>query len=472
MASTDDDEICMILDHFRMQPAFVSASKNNLSSPKSRRHKTAQFNSVYYKDSNLILVYLLKSYGIRLEFLVSTIKKPHQISYIADNYSAAKDPRFQEYFSDLCSKISTNDDQSLFSTVSKLLAEFQKLDPPRMSANRSQHHLRLLAKRRTTWDMPMFLMRCAATSGKSSRLCTPFPQESIDHDRAPSFVLAYIRDNIISYLQDTKRSVHPTMDEQAVMEFLACLQWTEHASITINDGKDGHDDKNKSSADTTATSKAVKVTINLNRDTTPHFNDMIKGRGLVKAFHGTSIESAWSILNFGLQQHPAIQKNGAMLGPGVYLSSKYDVAYFFATQNGSAKRLQPEIWRSMPCFWRLVASPSKAVMNDLRQMAQDRSVDLMCHVVVECTIVQPQAANGNANNTTKEGSKQEGTYYVVSDLHEIHIDKMHLTFEFVKRPKFFGPWTVALMVVLVITFLWNLRDSPFADLGSKVSALF
>ncbi|KAL3909012.1 MAG: hypothetical protein SGILL_008261, partial [Bacillariaceae sp.] len=301
-----------------------------------------------------------------------------------------------------------------------------------------------------------------------SRLCTPFPQEAIDHDRSPMFVLAYLRDNIISYLQDTKRNVHPTVDEQAMIEFLACMEWTEHARISINDNKDDDDKKIKASPNTvTATSKSTKVTINLNRDTTPQFKHLAEKRGSLKAFHGTSVESAWSILNFGLQQHPSIQKNGAFMGPGVYLSSNYDVAYFFATQNGSAKRLAPEMWRSSPCFWRLVASKTTTTDN-LRKMAQDHSLDLMCYVVVECTIIQPttpddhRSSGRTKNSNQRETSKQEGTYYVVPNLHEIHMENMHLTFEFIKRPRFFGPWTgLALTAVAVIIVFWNVSGFPF-----------
>jgi Poly(ADP-ribose) polymerase catalytic domain len=296
----------------------------------------------------------------------------------------------------------------------------------------------------TTWDLPLFLMRCAATSGKSSKLCTPFPP-NINQNHLPSITLRYVRDNLLSYLQKPKQNIRPTHDEMSMIEFLSCLQWTEHARISCDDQPTVHTKENSNSC------KLVKVSLDLNRDALPHFQEQVqKSGGSTKVYHGTSIENAWSIVNYGLLQHPSLQKNGAMLGPGVYLSSKYDVAYYFATQNGSVKYLPTEIWKTPPSFWRILGTTTSGPTRSLLEESRKNGLEMMCYAVLECSIANPCKED---KDSTRNRIKQNDTYFVVKSPHDIHMENIHLIFEFHKRPTFWK-WAVWALLAAAV-FLWK-----------------
>jgi hypothetical protein len=445
----------------------------------------------------LKLVYLYRS--IRLEFEVSisdsTRKSDYRIRFVADRYNQSLDYNFEAQLQTLCNNTSAKTStSSLYSTVSKLLSELQNFGcQPKLRAPPYLHHAhRLFQHRTTTWDLPLFLMRCAATSGNSSKLCTPFPyQDGTDNNNNsnnnnknpphPAFTLRFIRDNLLSLLQiptkhkrqqrrQQQNTIHPTFDEQAMMEFLSCLQWTEDVQICWNDDDDDVDNasggtstnadnkKTKNSSDNNrCNSKSLRATLHLNRDALPRFQkqDQHDPSIIKKAYHGTSIENAWSILNYGLRQHPSLQKNGELMGPGVYLSSKYDVAYFFATQNGSAKYLPTEIWKQSPCFWRLIGSTKSSTRSrQVMDHSHKIGLDLLCYVVVECTIYK--ATSISDNNQPEASIQQVDTYFVVKSPYNIHMDRIYLTFEFHQQPRW-GKWTVMwwMMVAAAVLLIWN-----------------
>lgn len=60
-------------------------------------------------------------------------------------------------------------------------------------------------------------------------------------------------------------------------------------------------------------------------------------RHSVLAFHGTHLENLHSILHCGLQNASGtkLQRNGAIFGGGIYLSTSYDVAFTFAQPHDS-----------------------------------------------------------------------------------------------------------------------------------------
>ncbi|KAG7362224.1 polyADP-ribose polymerase catalytic domain containing protein [Nitzschia inconspicua] len=478
-----DDEVALILDDFQPKPSFLLSSFDGKSAKivnrsgralgfQSKVSSNKTFASVLYKDQCLSVVYLYRA--IRLQFQVTTTttttesSSAHQIRYIPDKYNKYLDSAFEQHLQTLCKRIATSsskegESKSLYSTISNLLGELQKLNvPPKLRAVSYQHHAsRLSANRKTAWDLPLFLMRCAAASGKSSKLCTPFPT-TVNNHQTPSMILRYVRDNILQHLQNPKKNIRPTSNEEALMEFLSCLQWTEYVQISCDDKPhiQSNDTNNKSNS--TTTTKSIKVSLQMNRDALPSFQNQVQARGSVKAFHGTSLESAWSIINFGLRQHPTLQKNGAMLGPGVYLSNKYNVAYFFATQNGNAKYLTKELWNTSPCFWRLLGNNTAALdlMEDARKY---NGLDLLCYVVIECSIVKPTPQTDHKNESMEKVKiKQDDAYFVVTSPHDVHMEKIHLTFEFHKRPTL---WKWTFLAILVASLLW--KASP--RIGGKPS---
>jgi hypothetical protein len=479
---TVDEEIPLILDNFQTKPAFESSTirgndgtnlgvTNNGSQRSTGRFKSKiaaaakeSFANILYKDHTLRLVYVYRS--IRLEFEVNTTEsstRPYQIRFVADRYNQSLDRNFETQLQILCESASAKTtNSSLYSTVSKLLGELQNFNcSPKLRALPYVHQAnRLYQSRTTAWDLPLFLMRCAATSGKSSKLCSPFPHhDGVSMNHPPSFTLRFIRDNLLSSLQTTKQQrniiIHPTSDEQAMMEFLSCLQWTEHAQICRDHNNDDVSrvvSKGNSSS-SSCNSKTLRATLHLNRDALPRFQKHHQDENtIIKAYHGTSIESAWSIMNYGLRQHRSLQKNGEMMGPGVYLSSKYDVAYFFATQNGTAKYLPTEIWRSSPCFWRLVGSTKSTRSRLLMEESRKGGLDLLCYMVVECTIFKPTTTD----DKPEANIQQDDTYFVVKSPCNIHMDKIHLTFEFHQRPRLWKPAIIVVGFILVALLIWKL----------------
>ncbi|CAB9525614.1 expressed unknown protein [Seminavis robusta] len=441
-----DRQVSLVLDHFQAQPAFLRSesptarrlNKSPSAAKKRNKQTNGNFSSIHYQDKALSLVY--QHYcGYRLEFGIPVnITSPYKIHFVPDKYYKEKCEWMDHEMIELCQRVNAEECASLFSTVSKLLLELGKLTvppPPQqpfLPNNDRKHEIRRLwAHKRTAWDLPLFLMRCAATSQKSSRLCTPFP---LGYERHPAFVLHHnnIRDTA---LQQPQR----TCDEASLVSFLSSRQWTEKVKLAVDDN-----------VSTKTNTKAIQVTLDLRHDPTPHFQQLVHQRGSVKAFHGTSIENAWSILNFGLCTHPAIQKNGALMGPAVYLSDKYDVAYFFATQNGSAKYLPRAIWRAAPSFWNLLSSLSPSLVQYLQD--PHAAVDLTCYAVVECTIVQPPKKHDDDPHFN--GTKRRDHYFAVPNPQDIHMEQMHLILEFTKRPTL-SPWMAALMV-LVVVLVWKL----------------
>jgi hypothetical protein len=418
----NNDEVSIVLQHFQPKPEYLLIQKV------AKKKIIGSFTSVIYKNDNTLkLVYLYQDGIITLDIRISTVQ-PYALSYINNEIQRDKE---RSLVDSLCSKISAesrNAGSSLFSVVSRLLLSLNKLDLPVgeevQCAALQSHVSRLASNRRLSWDLPLVLMRCAATSRKSSKLCIPLPA---DFSHEPGAIVK-IRDNLISPSHQADRR------EQSMLAFLASRHWTEVAKLSTK------------AVLTEANRKNIKVTIDLTNvsDATPRFSKLVKERGSITAFHGTTVDRVWSILNFGLLSHTSLQENGAMMGEGVYLTTSYDVAYFFATKD--TKRLARQVWWQ-PSFWNVIGMV--APVDELENWI------VTCYAVVESTIILPPRQQGNK---VEEGNctRRAGKYYVVPNPQDMRINKVHLTVELSKRQRLpFLFLTLCLVLALgLVRYFW------------------
>lgn len=123
----------------------------------------------------------------------------------------------------------------------------------------------------------------------------------------------------------------------------------------------------------------------------------------ITAYHGTSLENVWSILQNGLQ-HTSIKKNGEAFGKGIYFSTKVNVAKVFArsTNKHGAQFLRHN--SMIPAF--------------LRQEKGGQSPsDYYC--VLECQV----------DITSQANVTLDGTYIIVKNPSVVKLVKLHLGFQ-------------------------------------------
>lgn len=412
-----NDEVSVVLHHFQPKPQFLAQKKTK---------KFGQFTSTIYKhDSNTLRLVFLHHDGIlQIGFAVSTVR-PYGASYLNDGGSISTiGGKQQNSLESICCELAAEvgpSGCSLFSVVSRLLLSLNKQtfhSEDDRSALLQSYISRLTSNRRLSWDLPLVLMRCAATSRHSARVCIPLPADCTYETGD----FAKIHDSLISPFRGKRGPLHRR--EQTMIAFLASLRWTELSNLSTK----------KIPTDSPANQKKVKVTIDLTNvsDVTPRISKLAAERGSVTAFHGTTVDRVWSILNFGLLTHGSLQKNGAMMGEGIYLTTSYDVAYFFATKD--TKPLPRQVWWQ-PSFWKVIGMRAPENLEDWL---------VTCYAVVESTIILPPEDEPlDAKNCTRRAGK----YYVVPDPQDIHMNKVHITVELSKRQK--APSMFLILSILV-----------------------
>ena len=197
-------------------------------------------------------------------------------------------------------------------------------------------------------------------------------------------------------------------------------------------------------------------------DETPEFARHAKEFGTVHAYHGTTIEKTWSILNHGLRNlsyDSALSENGAMMGAGVYLSTAFEVAEMFAqTATRSTKALTFAIQHESLLRLLHFAKVDVASLGPLDEY------EISCLPVFEAIIIAPPAEDNEDQSSatnqisihTKKHTRQEGKYFVAdSDL--IRISKLHLRFDLAKKSGLWS-WLPSCLplcaVVILIAILW------------------
>lgn len=394
-----DDEVSIVLQHFRPQPEFLSAGKK----------RQRGFTSVVYKDRALKLCYLYNGI-LPLRFQVSC-NEPYQVCC---ELCVVKS--LQNQLQDICTLLN-QDVTSLFSVVSRLLLSLHKLS--RDVTNLSPMHT---SKSVYNLDLFVFLMRCAAASrNNSTTLCTPIPHfdDCIVHD--PKSVILAMTNQLDSFKKPTTQQPCSNQ-EQMLLAFLSALPWANNGKLAST---------------TKGDDKTTKILVSLNLqvgDETPYFISERNERGVIRAFHGTQVENVWSILNHGLLYNKTIQKNGSILGEGVYLTTSFNVAYFFATSN--AKPLHPQVWQHSS-FWKLT--------NNMMRNPND-NYRVSCYAVVEANILLPP------KSPRKDCTRRDGTYYVVPNPQDISMTKIHLTIE-VSKQWSISPFLWVTFAILTMVYL-------------------
>jgi len=363
-------------------------------------------------------------------------------------------------------------------------------------------------------DLATLLLRCAAASSKRATLCSPRPtcllidlydhqQQNVsqnggdnDFDEQVAITLANQIFSLPDFtnidqpqqqLPEKNESVtspsnnrnnriqsntqqHRNQAAKSWKVFLRSLPWVNQGMILSS--KAALDDvvpisqlSPTSSSPTPQSSntnnlKTFQITLDLESsvgDPSPRYSRLAQEYGVTQAFHGTHIERVWSILNYGLQNlshnSQLSEKNGTMLGEGIYCSTAYNVAALFAQQTtlgkqglnkfykGNNNAVVQQAWRH-PALLRLIQrhcsqQVQSQVLPKLKALSSQQQGDnnmtaISCFPVLEMQIISPSASATSDNNNMP---RRQGNYYVVPNPHHIRLVKLHLTFEISSQRK-------------------------------------
>ena len=342
-------------------------------------------------------------------------------------------------------------------------------------------------------DVQTLLLRCAAAGKNRSKVCAPVPVEftssvasggSSDGDALSHRVFAASNQLYmhgfragLPQQQPMQQNENDTSDAGILLSFLLSLPWTggsrliqNVSSSSVNVANATTDKEqvngNNNSKAKSSKSKVGRICIDIGTalgNPTPSFTEHASKYGTVQAFHGTKIESAWSIINHGLvnlSYHGSLTANGAMMGEGVYLSSSRQVAEYFAQSAAQqpgpalASAFQHESILHLLCVANL----------DISDLEPLECYDIICLPVFEATIIQPSSkskndTSGGVSDNGNRYTKQEGKYFVCTDSEFIRITKLHLTIELTKKTSIWQlvPRIPISMVVVLVAVFWMIR---------------
>ena len=369
-------------------------------------------------------------------------------------------------FSRLSSSSATDTDvPSLFSVVSQLLNELNQLPlcviPNNEVTMEPIHSLvsrvaklesgQPISSVRKMLDVQTLLLRCAAAGRNRSKICSPIPTEFAPAAHEQVF-LATNQMYTEGFRKGEAQLEELNQHAWTMLTFLLSLPWTKGGSLV--------------SENANSNAKTINIILDISSalgDETPEFARYAKEFGIVHAYHGTTIEKAWSILNHGLRNlsyNSALSENGAMMGAGVYLSTSFEVATMFAqTATRSTKTLAFAFHHES--LLRLLHSAKV----DVASLGPLDEYNISCLPVFEAIIIappaddneeQPTAIDQTSNIDTKKCTRQEGKYFVAeSDL--IRISKLHLRFDLAKKSDVWS-WLPSFpplyAIVICIAILW------------------
>lgn len=422
-----NDEVSFVLEHFQPLPKVPTRTGVVESKPKT---KTRGFSSIQYVENSLRVSYLSNTVHL-LEFDVSC-RIPHLVSYVRGDHLT----KWTQSLDNLCADLSsctTDKSASLFAVVSRLLLSLNNLQPVLESTdNEKNAMLRSIfscstPSCRRIWDLELLLMRCSAIGRQSATFCTPVPDEFRGDGLLAERVLAVTESiNTRELFSSSDGSLHYQQVE--LLGFLFSLRWEQATLRTIS---------------RTGTRSNERIVLCLDMQSaigveSPKFAHLAKRHGVTTAFHGTKIGSVWSILNCGLRSMSETKycKNGALMGSGVYFSSSYKAASFFAANDAAAGSFLTA-WR----HWSLLS-----LLNLSSDVLDGYSIS--CFPVFEAQIILPP----HGNSTEKDCTRRDGNYFVVPNSQDIRITKLHLSFELVKK-RSFSPLLIAVFIILGVIYL-------------------
>jgi len=328
-------------------------------------------------------------------------------------------------------------------------------------------------------DMQTLLLRCAAAGRNSSKICAPVPVEfaNTTGGGTPARLVFAASDqmyvhgfNCEEHQQKQIQQNNGRLEEAwTLLSFLLSLPWTGGSCLEVeksaseNPRSNNHGDGY--SFRTLSQNKVGRLCLDIGTalgDESPVFSCQANKYGTIKAYHGTKIESAWSILNHGLQNlsyNGELSQNGAMMGEGVYLSSSRQVAESFAIKAAERPPLALHLAFQHESLLRLLCHTEV----DVASLNPLDDYDITCLPVFEATIIKPpplptdeEEERNNKNHTTR----QEGKYFVCEDSNHIRITKLHLTIELSKKPDVWR-WVPSRLpiswIVLLVAILWIIR---------------
>ena len=329
-------------------------------------------------------------------------------------------------------------------------------------------------------DVQTLLIRCAAAGKQRSQVCAPVPVEftssaSIRGDDTLSHLIFGASNQLylVGFRGDgmqeekSKQFVQENKDARTLLTFLLSLPWTGGSRLINNKASSSASGSSNQATKTatSSTSKMAKISIDIGTamgSPSPAFTAQATKYGTIQAYHGTKIESAWSIINHGLinLSYHKLQSNGAMMGEGVYLSSSKQVADSFAQTAAQQKSaalasaFQHEALLHLLCF-------ANVDISDLEPL---ENYDITCLPVFEAMIIRPPSGDDededdNDNDNLQCTTRQEGKYFVCTDSEFIRITKLHLTIELRKKTSMWGmlPRIPLWLIVVILALLWMIR---------------
>ena len=468
-----NDDISIVLKNFRPRPHFavVANQQHRHSSLSRKQQRSLGFftNVTYHRKANQLRLFYVHPGVIlcTIQLNVSTIE-PYSVSFKVRKFWQDENVKrilltLHAFLTEVCSQFSQsggdnnpkNDNKasSLFSVVSRLLLSLNTRDMRKSITMNIEGPFLFVEKtqaRRDILDLQKFLLRCAATSRKSANLCTPLP--FVDDENMASHELAAHR---ILMSTDSSKLATPPIRRQhyrsqaSLLTFLLSSPWTQEGKMSTSSTTVS----SRKNPTTSSNSKIVHLCLDLQEalgDDPPRYCQLAQERGVVTVYHGTQIEHVWSILNHGLVNlsDTKMAKNGAMLGNGVYLSTSFDVAYFFATSNNKA--VHPKVWnhsslRNLLLHYSTINSKTLALLLD-----QERNrIAVSCYCVVEASILLPPS------NQTSTATRREGKYFVVPNPQDdLRIKKLYLTLEIISKPK--SSLMSLFLVILIASMMFML----------------
>lgn len=357
-------------------------------------------------------------------------------------------------------------------------------------------------------DAQTLLMRCAAAGRNRSKICAPVPVEFTTRQSSGMGINANEDgDNALSHLvfdatnqlymlgfrgnqmaeEQRQQQQQQTEASGTLLSFLLSLPWTEESSLTretmagtpssetdASSNAGANPPSRNSSKAASNKHKVARLALNINAslgDPSPEFANRATNHGTLAAYHGTKIESAWSILNYGLRNlsfsEDGLAQNGAMMGAGVYLSSSKRVAEAFAIK---AAERPPKGLASAFVHESLVQLliAGGVDVESFLDCSLD-GYDVVCLPVFEAVIIKPPleddvddrngTVDGMADGTQSAGmTRQEGKYFVCSDSEFVRITKLHLTIELRKKSDVWERLVLSRyslgVIVLIVAMLW------------------
>lgn len=482
-------EEAVILRHFRPRPGFLPKAdahewrrKDGRGGGGEERQRRDSYSSVTYdRDGNALRLtyrHVQQADGstaaTRVCFFLSfevVIDSRSTMCVLCSGPNAVISTRFrQEHIDPICGRLTDTDVPSLFSVVSQLLNELNQLPlcatPNNEVTMEPMHSLvsrvaklesaQPTASVRRMLDFQTLLLRCAAAGRNRSKICSPIPAEFVldaqDGDLLARRVFSATNQIYSEAFRRGEVQKEENQHAWTMLTFLLSLPWTKGGSLSS--------DNANSNAKTVNTILDISSALG---DETPEFARYAKEFGTVHAYHGTTIDKTWSILNYGLRNlsyDNALSENGAMMGAGVYLSTAFEVARMFAqTATRSTKALAFAFHHES--LLRLLHSTKV----DVASLGPLDEYNISCLPVFEAIIIappaddneeQPTAIDQTSNIDTKKCTRQEGKYFVAeSDL--IRISKLHLRFDLAKKSDVWS-WLPSFpplyAIVICIAILW------------------